>query len=126
MFFRQILVPKAFIYQGQIIVRGYVFGIEFQCSIEPRHGLLHPFASSSFVAPLQLRSFKQGLAQFVDDFVIETEIECTPLQLFGSIFKDASEFNDGPIEITVLFVHEAIEPRHGPARSRRVIRSRAL
>src|SRR5436305_13661274 len=62
------------------------------------------------------RPFDVCLAELVNDFVILAEIEATLVEITIVLIENTAEFGNGSIEETVLFVDEAVEPGHDPAR----------
>src|SRR6187399_503763 len=103
-------------------MRREIFRIESERLLKLFDGLVEEFIVAGLRrrAALELGAFEQGLAELVDYFVVLAEIESAFVQFGIAILEDAAKLGNGLVEEAVLFVHKTVEPRHGPARSRRL------
>jgi len=89
-------------------------------------GLIEKLLLKGLVAAFDLRTFKQGLAELIDHFIIFAEIEPALFKLRIPVFEDTAKFGDRLVKIAVLFVHQSVQPGHGPARRGGIERGGAL
>src|SRR5258708_18959686 len=93
---------------------GQVFRIDREGPLELRSGMAQEVFLFLRISSLHLGPFEVSLTKFVDDLIVLAEVEPARVQFRITIFKDAAKFLDGLVKEAVLFIHQAVEPRHGP------------